>query len=50
LPSVVLIAAASGLAWALIRRPSPERLIPFGPFLALGFWLVWRFGPLGLMN
>jgi leader peptidase (prepilin peptidase)/N-methyltransferase len=50
LPSVVLVGAASGLAWALIKRKQAETRIPFGPFLALGFWTVWRFGPIGLAN
>jgi leader peptidase (prepilin peptidase)/N-methyltransferase len=50
LPSVVLIAALSGLVWALVLRPPIDRPIPFGPFLAFGFWLVWRFGPLGFVN
>ena len=48
LPSVVLIGSVAALAWVLARRPDPNRPLPFGPFLALGFWLVWRFGPLGL--
>lgn len=53
LPSVVLIAAATGLAGALIlaRRAGkldPKRPIPFGPSLAGGFWLVWLYGPIGL--
>jgi leader peptidase (prepilin peptidase)/N-methyltransferase len=46
LSSVVLIAAMGGLAWAVLTRPPADRPIPFGPFLAAGFWLVWRFGPL----
>ena len=48
LPSVLLIAAASGLLWALLKRQALDRPFPFGPFLAIGFWLVWRFGPLGI--
>ena len=50
LPSVVLIASVGGLVWALITRPSGQTRIAFGPFLALGFWLVWRFGALELTN
>lgn len=52
LPSVLLIAAASGLAVvglaALVRRPiRTDQPIPFGAFLALATWLVWLYGPLG---
>ena len=50
LPSVVLIASVGGLIWALVKRPDAKTQLPFGPFLALGFWLVWRFGPLVLTN
>ena len=52
LPSVVLIAAASALAAALFGRAfdgrplSLARRVPFGPYLALGLWLVWLYGPL----
>jgi leader peptidase (prepilin peptidase) / N-methyltransferase len=51
LPSVVAIAAASGLALALVTSPGGSRLawtsrIAFGPHLALAFWLVWLFGPI----
>jgi leader peptidase (prepilin peptidase) / N-methyltransferase len=50
LPSVVLIAAASGLALALACSRGGDGLawtskIAFGPHLALAFWLVWLFGP-----
>jgi leader peptidase (prepilin peptidase) / N-methyltransferase len=50
LPSVVAIAAASGLALALATRVGGGRLawtsrIALGPHLALAFWLVWLFGP-----
>ncbi len=48
LPSVILIGAVTALVWALVTGKSMDRQIPFGPFLALGFWLVWQFGPLGL--
>lgn len=47
LPSVVLVGSAVALVWVLARRPDPNKPIPFGPFLSLGFWVVWRFGPLG---
>jgi leader peptidase (prepilin peptidase)/N-methyltransferase len=50
LPSVLLIAAAAGLAGVgvhrLLRGGSAGRQIPFGPWLALGFWLVWLYGPM----
>jgi len=51
LPSVVLIAAAAGLAVALVISWRGERLaldqrLPFGPALCLGTWLVWLYGPL----
>jgi leader peptidase (prepilin peptidase)/N-methyltransferase len=50
LPSVVLIAAASGLAFAVAGSRSDGRLawtsrVAFGPHLALAFWLIWLFGP-----
>ena len=45
LPQVLLIAALSGLAFAALRRQTTDGLatggIAFGPWLALGFWLVW---------
>jgi len=48
LPSVVLVGSVSALAWVVAARPDPQKPFPFGPFLALGFWLVWKFGPLAL--
>jgi leader peptidase (prepilin peptidase) / N-methyltransferase len=54
LPSVALIAGASGLAVALLgaalkRAPiDPAGRLPFGPYLAFGFWVVWLHGPLML--
>lgn len=53
LPGVILIAAAAGLAGALVaaRRAGaldPERPLPFGPYLAGAFWIVWLYGPPGL--
>jgi len=50
LPSVVLVGSVAALAWVAVRRPDPSRPIPFGPALALGFWLVWWFGPLELIT
>jgi leader peptidase (prepilin peptidase)/N-methyltransferase len=51
LPSVILLAALSGLTFTLVRRFAGHRLgatteLPFGPHLALGIWLVWLYGPL----
>lgn len=50
LPSVVVIAAASALAVALAGAIAGAKLaattrIAFGPYLALGIWLVWLYGP-----
>lgn len=41
LPHVLLIAAVGGLVVSLLRPPTSGREIAFGPWLALGFWLVW---------
>ncbi len=51
LPGIVLIASFTALAWALVqgglRRQFSSRMqIPFGPFLALGIWIIWLYGPL----
>ncbi len=51
LPSVVLIAAAGALLWTLVltlagRPMARDERIAFGPFLALGLWIVWLHGPL----
>ncbi len=51
LPSVLLVGATSALFWILLtrlagRRWDRHRPIPFGPFLCLGIWLVWLYGPL----
>lgn len=51
LPGVVLIAAVGALAVALggaLRGRSlrPESRLAFGPYLSLGTWLVWLYGPL----
>lgn len=52
LASVVLIAALVALAVALAqaaylrRRPGLADRLPFGPYLALGTWLVVLYGPL----
>lgn len=51
LPGVVLIAAATGLVGVLAAAAigvalEPARRVPFGPFLCLGLWLIWLYGPL----
>jgi leader peptidase (prepilin peptidase)/N-methyltransferase len=53
LPSVMLIAAMSGLVYALIRRGRGGRIsgadrVPLGAFLSLGLWLVWLYGAWGI--
>jgi leader peptidase (prepilin peptidase)/N-methyltransferase len=53
LPSVILIAAATGLTAAVLQARThgsldTQRPLPFGPYLAGAFWLVWLYGPLGL--
>lgn len=41
LPHVLLVAALGGLAYALLTRQRTGPAIAFGPWIALGFWLVW---------
>ena len=53
LPSVLLIGAVACLASAFIGRAfggtlSWSQRLAFGPYLALGFWIVWLHGPLVL--
>lgn len=53
LPSVLLWAAASGLslvvARAILKKPlAGDDRLPFGVFLAIGIWMTWIFGPIGL--
>jgi leader peptidase (prepilin peptidase) / N-methyltransferase len=53
LPSVILLAAGAALAVAFVLQLGGARLhaqsaLPFGPFLALGMWVVWMLGPLAL--
>ena len=53
LPSVVLLASGAALCWAVasgLRRGGVRagKVVPFGPFLALGFWITWLYGPLRL--
>lgn len=53
-PSALLIAAATALVWLLAKRrvgyDEPMTLqseAPFGPFIGLGIWLTWLYGPIG---
>lgn len=51
LPTVVLWASLLALIAAAALRVAGREMtgssaIPFGPFIALGFWLVWLYGPL----
>lgn len=51
LASVVVIGAALGLLIALAHalrgvNLAGATMMPFGPYLAAGFWLVWLYGPL----
>lgn len=53
LPSVIVIASLGGLAWLAVaalrgQALSADKRLPFGPFLAGAFWLVWLYGPLVL--
>ena len=53
LPSVLLWACAVGLSLVfgmlVVRRTvSGSQKLPFGVFLAVGIWLTWLYGPLGL--
>ncbi len=53
LPSVLLWACAVGLSLVLAmllvrRRVSGTDRVPFGVFLAVGCWLTWLYGPLGV--
>jgi leader peptidase (prepilin peptidase)/N-methyltransferase len=51
LPTVLLCACASAMVAVLIanrrwRDISSTTRIPFGPFLGLGTWIMWLYGPL----
>jgi leader peptidase (prepilin peptidase) / N-methyltransferase len=53
LVSVMLTATLAALTSVAISRTlgaqlRPDTKIPFGPFLALGLWLTWLYGPLQL--
>jgi leader peptidase (prepilin peptidase)/N-methyltransferase len=52
LPSVILLAAASGLVAALGatlfgRRTGWTTQVPFGVFIAVGLWVTWHYGGIG---
>ena len=47
--SVILLASVAGIGfivmmWALRRRRF-EAPLPFGPFIAMGLWATWLYGP-----
>ncbi len=51
LPSVMVWASCAALAGVLFavvlgRHVEGSSRIPFGPFLAFGFWMVWLYGPI----
>ncbi len=53
LPSVLLWASAAGLSLVMARLLLGKRVtaadrLPFGPCLAVGIWLTWMLGPVGL--
>jgi len=51
LPTVLLVASLAALALvaavSTLRRKERLRIVPFGPFLSIGIWYVWLYGPLG---
>lgn len=53
LPSVLLWAAVGGLSLVVARAVTGRKVsgsdrLPFGVFLAIGLWLTWLLGPIGL--
>jgi leader peptidase (prepilin peptidase)/N-methyltransferase len=53
LPTVLFVGAGTALVAAGILilagyRVRRDTALPFGPFLALGIWFVWLFGPLAI--
>ena len=53
LPTLVFLGTVTALIFGLMRCAWGRRLalddrLPFGPFLALGGWIVWLYGPLAL--
>ncbi|MGB0747912.1 MAG: prepilin peptidase [Magnetospiraceae bacterium] len=49
LPAVLLWAALGGLAFMLAMQWDRGNALPFGPFLAMGIWITWLYGPLEVM-
>jgi leader peptidase (prepilin peptidase)/N-methyltransferase len=47
LPSLLLVAASTGIAYSLISKRHTKR-VPFGPFLGLGTLIIWIYGPIGI--
>lgn len=45
-PSLLLVAALSGIAYALITKRHAKG-VPFGPFISFGLVTVWLYGPIG---
>ena len=45
--ALLLLEGLSALSERLLGQPAlgPRELFPFGPFIALGIWLVWLTGP-----
>jgi len=43
--SALLIATFAALLAVVIMRVSRKTALPFGPFLALGLWVTWLYGP-----
>jgi leader peptidase (prepilin peptidase) / N-methyltransferase len=51
LPSVLVWASCTALLAVLLaimigRRVEASSRVPFGPFLAFGFWAIWLYGPI----
>ena len=54
LASVMLWAGIAGISLVIARRAtgkavSGQDALPFGVFLAIGIWLTWLYGPLGVV-
>ncbi|MDX8355262.1 A24 family peptidase [Cognatiyoonia sp. IB215182] len=45
LPSLLLVAATTGIAYALLARRQAKR-VPFAPFICLGLLTIWFYGPI----
>jgi len=53
LPSVLVLGCLVGLVLAMVRAIRTRTLesgleVPFGVYLAIGLWLTWLYGPVGL--